>query len=193
MESPGRTPAGQRGSAGGRYWYRGARAEKRRRPDGGVRAGDRGVATCPRQDKNGRRAESVKAAEGPLDPLRGKARELPAVIAPWVMVGMGTCLTTFSFPNQGAIDPVFPGRMATICSRGDYCGAGARAQTVTVVTPHAIVSGLDRAGRAPVRTERGKARAVPRFEIAPKQRPERRLLYRSCPLRARRQTLAPRS
>ncbi len=65
-------------------------------------------------DNIGRKAERVKAAEGPVDPLRRKARELPAVIAPWVSVGMGTCLTTFSFPSQGAFDPVFPGRTAAI-------------------------------------------------------------------------------
>ena len=77
-------------------------------------------------------------------------------------------------------------------SRGDHCGAGARAQTVTVVTPNAIVTGLDLAGALRSGRRRCEDRGVPRFQIAPKQRPECRFFSGSCPLRAQRRTLAPR-
>jgi len=66
------------------------------------------------EDNIGCKAERGKAAEEPVDPLCRMVRERPAVIAPWVSVGMGTCLTTFYFPNRGAFDPDFLGRTAAV-------------------------------------------------------------------------------
>ena len=131
------------------------RQEKCRRPDGGVRAGDKGSRPVRVRTKSVARRRVLRLQRGRSTRSAGRRASFRQSSHPGFWSGWEHASQRFPFQIRG-LSTQFPRPNGHRHSRVDDCGASARAQTVTVVTPHAIVSGLDLAG-AP-RSGRGVAR-----------------------------------